>query len=132
MQIPFISKLTGNQFNLLPILLCVVMFLQTKMNPSMNAASASSSNDQMAQQQKMMKFMMPAMMLVFFYHAPSGLTLYFMASTAAGLVDQWAVRRHIRKQDEEAAATETIIDAPGKASRGNRPKKAKPMFKTGM
>ncbi len=131
-QIPFISKLTGNQFNLLPILLCVVMFLQTKMNPSMNAASASGSNDQMAQQQKMMKFMMPAMMLVFFYHAPSGLTLYFMASTAAGLVDQWAVRRHIRKQDEEAAATETIIDAPGKASRGNRPKKAKPMFKTGM
>jgi YidC/Oxa1 family membrane protein insertase len=127
--------LIGNQFNLLPLLLCVVMFLQMKMNPSMAGAAAAPAKDgggQMAQQQKMMKFMMPVMMLVFFYHAPSGLTLYFMASTAAGLLDQWAVRRHIRNQEAETAGLETIIDAPGKGARGNRPKKDKPSFKTGM
>ncbi len=116
--------LIGTSFNLLPVLLCLVMFVQTKMNPQMSGQQAGSS-EQAAQQAKMMKIMMPAMMLVFFYKAASGLTLYFMASTAAGLVDQWAVRRHIRQQEEVQAATETTIDMPGKAARGHRPKKPK-------
>ncbi len=122
--------LIGNTFNLLPILLSVAMYFQTKMNPSMNQQAASSSNDTMQQQQKMMKWMMPIMMLFFFYRAPSGLTLYFMASTAAGVVDQMLVRRHIRNQED--AASDVFIDVPGKAARGNRPKKPKPPFKTGM
>ena len=106
-------------------------FFQTKMNPQMSGQQAASS-EQAAQQQKMMKYMMPGMMLVFFYKAASGLTLYFMASTAAGVVDQWAVRRHIRQREEAQAATETTINMPGKAARGHRPKKPKDPFKTGM
>jgi len=121
----------GSDFNLLPILLCGVMFLQTKMNPQMAGQQAGGSQ-QSAQQAKMMKIMMPAMMLVFFYKAPSGLTLYFMTSMAAGVGDQWAVRRHIRAQEEIQAATETTIEAPGKAARGHRPKKPKDPFKTGF
>jgi len=120
----------GSDFNLLPILLCGVMFLQTKMNPQM--AGQQAGGGQQAQQAKMMKIMMPAMMLVFFYKAPSGLTLYFMASMAAGVGDQWAVRRHIRAQEEIQAATETTIEAPGKAARGHRPKKPKDPYKTGF
>ncbi len=123
-----------SSFNLLPILLSVAMFFQTKMNPSMNQPSAaSSSGDAMQQQQKMMKWMMPIMMLVFFYKAPSGLTLYFMASTAAGVIDQIIVRRHIQQADEAANANviDVVVDAPGKSARGSRPKKPKPPFKTG-
>ena len=123
--------LIGQSFNLLPVLLCVAMFFQTKMNPQMSGQQPASS-EQAAQQQKMMKYMMPGMMLVFFYKAASGLTLYFMASTAAGVVDQWAVRRHIRQREEAQAATETTINMPGKAARGHRPKKPKDPFKTGM
>jgi YidC/Oxa1 family membrane protein insertase len=126
--------LIGNTFNLLPVLLAVAMFFQTKMNPSMNQSAASSSSDAMQQQQKMMKWMMPIMMLLFFYKAPSGLTLYFMASTAAGVVDQMLVRRHIQQADDAANAQviDVMVDAPGKSARGNRPKKPKPPFKTGM
>lgn len=123
--------LIGTSFNLLPILLCVVMFLQTKTNPQMTGQTAASSQ-QSAQQAKMMKYMMPGMMLVFFYPAASGLTLYFMASTAAGLLDQWAVRRHIRRQEQIQAAIETTVEMPGKAARGHRPKKPKDPFKTGL
>ncbi|MCK5114435.1 MAG: membrane protein insertase YidC [Phycisphaerae bacterium] len=114
--------LIGNSFNLLPILLCVAMYLQTKMNPSMNSATATPEQ---AQQQKMMKYMMPIMMLFFFYKAPSGLTLYIMASTGIGVVEQMVIRKHIRERDELAAATETVVDVSGGGMRGSRQKKPK-------
>ena len=50
-----------------------------------------------AQQQKMMMittFIFPLM----FYPMPSGLTLYIMASTAAGIVDSYVVKRHIKRR----------------------------------
>ncbi len=119
--------LIGNTFNLLPILLCVAMFLQTKFNPQMSQTSATAT-DQQKQQQKMMKFMMPAMMLVFFYKAPSGLTLYIMASTFASVGEQFFIRKHIREKQEAEAAMETTVRLPGKAPRGARPKKPKGPF----
>jgi len=114
--------LIGTSFNLLPILLTVAMFFQTKFSPQMSQAAA---DDKAKQQQKMMRYLMPGMMLVFFYAAPSGLTLYIMASTAAGLLDSYLVRRHIRMKEAEEAARETTISMPGKRSRSSRPKKPK-------
>ncbi len=116
----------GNTFNLLPILLTVAMFFQTKMTPQMTPTSAASPDA--ARQQKMMQYMMPVMMLVFFYNTPSGLTLYIMASTFAGVAEQMVIRRHIQAREAAAAAAETTIDMPGKAARGNRPKKPKGPF----
>jgi len=116
----------GNTFNLLPILLTVAMFFQTKMTPQMTPTSAASPDA--ARQQKMMQYMMPVMMLVFFYNSPSGLTLYIMASTFAGVAEQVVIRRHIQAREAAAAAVETTIDMPGKAARGNRPKKPKGPF----
>ena len=115
--------LIGNTFNLLPILLTIAMFLQTKFNPQM-AQSAATSPDQ-AKQQQMMKIMMPLMMLFIFYSAPSGLTLYIMASTFASVIEQFVIRKHIREREELEAATETTVAIPGKASRDKRPKKPK-------
>ena len=112
----------GTDFNLLPLLLTVAMFLQTKMNPQMGQVAAS---DQQQQQQKMMKYMMPAMMLFIFYSMPSGVTLYIMASTFAGVAEQAIIRRHIRQKDAAAAARETTVAVPGKAPRKARPKKPK-------
>ena len=112
----------GNSFNLLPILVTVAMFLQTKFNPAM--ASQSASPEQ-AQQQKMMKYMMPLMMLVFFFKAPSGLNLYIMSSTMGGVLEQYFIRKHIREQEELQAASETFVKVSGKGPRGGRPKKPK-------
>jgi len=124
--VPLIGGMTGpiHSFNLLPLLLTVAIFLQTKLNPQMTQATATPTKEQQTQQ-KMMRYMMPAMMLVFFYNAASGLTLYIMTSTFAGVIEQIVIRRHIEaKQAAEAAATITV-KVPGKAPRDSRPKKPK-------
>jgi len=65
------------------------------------------------------------MMLLFFYNAPSGLTLYIMTSTAAGVAEQMVIRKHMREKEAAAAATETTVVLPGKKARGARDKKPK-------
>jgi YidC/Oxa1 family membrane protein insertase len=127
--VPFLGL---TSFNLLPLLLTVAMFFQTKLTPQMSQPSAQT-DDRAQQQQKMMRYMMPGMMLLFFYQAPSGLTLYIMSSTAAGVLDSILIRRHIRAKEAIEAAQETTVAMPGKAARSSRPKKPKgPMwFKQG-
>jgi YidC/Oxa1 family membrane protein insertase len=119
--------LVGEYFNLLPILLTVAMFLSMKLNP---AAATQASSPEQKQQQMMMKLMMPVMMLFFFYNAPSGLTLYIMASTFAGVAESYYIRRHIKEKEELEAATETVVKVSGKGPRGSRPKKPKGPFWT--
>ncbi len=114
--------LIGNTFNLLPLLLTVAMFLQTKFGPQ---ASQTATSEQAEQTQKMMKWMMPGMMLFFFYKAPSGLTLYIMTSTFAGLLDQYLIRKHIKKKEAAEAAETITVRVPGKQGRTSRPKKPK-------
>jgi len=117
-NLPFIGSFIGNSFNLLPILLGFAMFAQQKLMPS----SAPSTNPQAAQQQKMMLWMMPIMMLLFLYRAPSGLNLYIMASTAAGVVEQYVIRKHI-KEKESLEATGLVATT---SKMGGKLKKKKP------
>jgi YidC/Oxa1 family membrane protein insertase len=117
-KIPFIGTFIGTSFNLLPILLGVAMFGQQKLMPS----SAPSTNPQAAQQQKMMLWMMPIMMLLFLYRAPSGLNLYIMSSTVAGLVEQYVIRKHIREKEE----AEQVGLVPTTSKLGGKLKKKKP------
>jgi YidC/Oxa1 family membrane protein insertase len=79
--------------NILPILMAVVFYFQQKLT------TPPAANEQQAQQQKMMKFMI-FLFPVFLFFAPSGLNLYILASTAAGVVDSAIVRKHIREQEE--------------------------------
>jgi membrane protein insertase Oxa1/YidC/SpoIIIJ len=61
--------------------------------------------DQQRQQQEMMKMMMPMMsimMLLIFYKAPSGLSLYVMASSIFGIIEQKWIREHIEKYEKAA------------------------------
>jgi len=129
-QLPLLGSMIGpiRGFNLLPLLLTVAMFLQTKLNPQMTQATAAPTKEQQTQQ-KMMRYMMPAMMLLFFYNAASGLTLYIMTSTFAGVIEQIVIRRHIEAKQAAEAAAVTTVKIPGKAPRDNRPKKPKgPMY----
>jgi YidC/Oxa1 family membrane protein insertase len=122
-KLPFIGAFIGTSFNLLPILLGAAMFAQQKLTPS----SAPSSNPQAAQQQKMMLWMMPIMMLTFLYRAPSGLNLYIMASTTAGVVEQYVIRKHIR--EKEAAEQSTLVPTTSKLGGKLKKKKPKPPIK---
>ncbi|MBN2377615.1 MAG: YidC/Oxa1 family insertase periplasmic-domain containing protein [Sedimentisphaerales bacterium] len=123
-SIPFLGSMIGDldAFNLLPILLFVAMFLQMKYSPQSKMSNAS--NPQAAQQQKMMMYMMPVMMLLFFYSAPSGLNLYIMASTFAGLIEQHFIRKHLKEQDAKEAAM--TVTATSKIGGKLGPKKRKP------
>lgn len=82
-----------SSLNVLPLLWAVVLFFQQKL------MTPPAANEQAAQQQKMMRYMM-LLMPLFLYSAPSGLTLYILASTGAGMLDSYLVRKHIKEAEE--------------------------------
>jgi len=79
--------------NILPLLMAVVFYFNQKLT------TPPPANEQQAQQQKMMKFIV-FLFPIFLYSAPSGLTLYILASTAAGVIDSAIVRKKIKEQEE--------------------------------
>jgi YidC/Oxa1 family membrane protein insertase len=101
----FSLPLIGNEFNILPILSAVAMFFSQK------SMSGAATSDQAKQQQAMMKFM-PIMLLFFFYRMPSGLTLYFCATMAIGIVERKLVQRKTEKLE-----LKPVAEKAGKAGR---------------
>jgi len=110
--------------NLLPLLMGVAFYLQQKLMPSQAAASA---NPQVAQQQKMMMIMMPLLFPLMLYKAPSGVNLYIMASTFAGVFEQYVIRKHIR--EKEQAESQGLVAATSKTGGKVKKKKPKPFYK---
>jgi YidC/Oxa1 family membrane protein insertase len=87
--------LIGTEFHLLPILLGVVMFFQSKF-ASGKMQKASEMTDQQRQQQAM-STILPIVFCIFFYKMPSGLNLYFMFSTLFGWLQQWYTNSNVKK-----------------------------------
>ncbi len=108
--------------NLLPILMGVAMYLQQKLMPSQSAA-----NPQAAQQQKMMMIMMPLFLPLVLYNGPSGVNLYIMASTFAGVIEQHVIRKHIR--DKEEAESKGLVAVTSKTGGKVKKKRPKPFYK---
>jgi len=73
-KLPFTIPFLGPYFNLLPILVIALFFLQMKL------FTPPPSSPEQATQQQVMKVMMVFMMLMF-YRVPSGLALYFITSS---------------------------------------------------
>jgi YidC/Oxa1 family membrane protein insertase len=107
--------------NVLPMAMAVVTFINQKYFMPRPAAMSPEQE----QQQKMMTWMT----LVFpfmFYTFPSGLNLYYLTTTALGIIESKIVRKHIKdKEAEEAAKGPVIVDA-GKSSRAMRARKEPP------
>ncbi len=110
--------------NLLPLLMGVAMYLQQKLMPHQGA----SANPQMAQQQKMMMIMMPLMFPLMLYKAPSGVNLYIMSSTFAGVFEQHIIRKHIREKEE--VESKGLVSVTSKTGGKVKKKKSKPFYKT--
>jgi len=108
--------------NLLPIMMGVAFYLQQKLMPKQAAASP-----QVAQQQKMMMIMMPLLFPLMLYKAPSGVNLYIMASTFAGVIEQYVIRKHIREKDE--AESKGLVAVTSKTGGKAKKKKPKPFYK---
>ena len=104
-QVPIIGYSHHGQdfiaFNLLPLLLGVVFYLQMQFQMRL---SPTPTDPQQKQMQKMSQFMVLVFPL-FLYNAPSGLNLYICASTLGGLIDMTFIRRHLKKLEAREAAT---------------------------
>jgi len=123
--LPYIGGIIPSYFNLLPILMGIVMYMQQKMMPSSQASAAT--NPQMAQQQKMMMIMMPLLFPIMLYSGPSGVNLYIMSSITAGVIEQKVIRKHLKEQQEEADRGKVPVTS--KTGGKVKKKKPKPMFK---
>lgn len=77
-SLPFL----GNEFNILPLIMTVGMFVQQKMSMATTATSSS------AEQQKIMMIVMPLMFGLIFYHMPAGLVLYWFINSMLMLAYQ--------------------------------------------
>ena len=113
-----------DSFNLLPIMMGFAFYFQQKLMPKPAATNADS---QIAQQQKMMMIMMPLLFPLMLYKAPSGLNLYIMASTFAGVYEQYVIRKHIRKKEQ--AESIGVVVATSKTGGKVKKKKPKPFYK---
>ena len=120
--LPLFGKL--DSFNLLPIMMGVAFYLQQKLMPKQSGAAA---NPQIAQQQKMMMIMMPIMFPLMLYKAPSGLNLYIMASTSAGVIEQYVIKKHIR--EKEQLESQGLVAVTSKTGGKRKKKKPKPFYK---
>ena len=112
--------------NLLPLMMGLAFYLQQKLMPSQ--AAAASANPQVAQQQKMMMIMMPLLFPLMLYKAPSGVNLYIMSSTFAGVFEQYVIRKHIREKEE--AESKGLVAVTSKTGGKVKKKKPKPFYKT--
>jgi len=120
--VPLFGKISS--LNLLPILMGVAFYLQQKLMPSQAPAAASPET---AKQQKIMGVMMTAIFPLMLYRAPSGLNLYIMASTFAGVVEQFVIRKHIRKKEEVESTG--LVATTSKTGGKLKKKKPKPFFR---
>ncbi len=79
----YLQDLTSaDPYGVLPIMYCVLMFIQQKMMPMGNMDPA---------QQKMLK-LMPLMFGIFMFTFPSGLVLYFSMNILLTIFQQWLIR----------------------------------------
>jgi len=79
-----LMPITGSlDLNVLPILMAVAMYFQTKMTPTGGATG----------QMAMMNTMMPLIMVFFFYNMPSGLVLYWLVNTIMQAYQSWRIHK---------------------------------------
>lgn len=99
-KLPFTLPLFGDNFALLPFLMAIGMWAQTKLQQPANGVA---SDNPMAQQMKMMSTLMPVMMFVFFYSSPSGLVLYWLVNTVLTAFQTWRVHSKVAAAPAPAA-----------------------------
>tara|TARA_R110002072_G_scaffold88152_2_gene198534 strand:+ start:1723 stop:3819 length:2097 start_codon:yes stop_codon:yes gene_type:complete len=105
-RMPFtIPFLDTNAFSLLPLILVCLYVLQQKIQPP-------PADEKAAEQQKIMKFIFPVFGLLF-YTMPSGLLVYWVASTLWGICEQKFVKNKLFPPEARVAETKAAAALPG-------------------
>jgi len=86
----------GNSFHLLPILLGACMFFQQRL---MSKIKPGSTPTDQQKQSKMMGNVMTIAFTFLFYHFPSGMNIYWISTTALGVLQQWWIQKKIMEGD---------------------------------
>ncbi len=84
----------GNELNILPILMMILMFFQQKLS----SRNMVSTDPNQVAQQKMMLMFFPLFLGFIFYKLASGLNLYFTMFYLLSIVSQLLVARHTRDE----------------------------------
>lgn len=92
--------------NILPIASCVIMFIQQRMAPK-------AGDPQQQQTQKIMGYFMPVFLGWILYSLPSGLGLYFIASTLVGIGEQKVIKMHLDRLGD----LKPVAEKPSKQSK---------------
>jgi len=87
--LPFSLPVLGNEVNILPVMVGILMFLQQKIS----SKSMVVTDENQAMQQKMMMFMMPVIITGVFYKIASALPLYFTVSYSLSAWTQWKMAK---------------------------------------
>lgn len=82
---PTALPIIGNEFNILPIIMAIVMFFQQKMS----SASMVSTDQAQETQKKIMQIFFPIFLGFIFYKFSSGLNLYFTVFYLLSAIMQW-------------------------------------------
>ncbi|NCU33368.1 MAG: membrane protein insertase YidC [Candidatus Moranbacteria bacterium] len=88
-ELPVSLPIVGNEFNLLPVLMMGIMFVQTKLQ----AKNMTITDPAQQSQQKIMGMIMPFFLGFIFYNFASGLTLYFTMFYTFSTISQWYISR---------------------------------------
>jgi len=89
-------------FNILPLLLGVVFFLQQKYLTPPPSASLTPEQET---QQKIVKVMLVGFFPIILYNAPSGLALYFITNSVLGILESRYIRAHVDQMDLDKPKT---------------------------
>jgi YidC/Oxa1 family membrane protein insertase len=84
-----IPLLGTDMLNILPIFMVAVMVIQNIMQPK-------AADPQQAQSQKISMYFMAFFLSFIFYSLPSGLVLYFLISSAIGVLESYIIRRSLQ------------------------------------
>ena len=87
--LPFQLPFLGNEFNILPILMAIVMFFQQKLSAKSNVVT----DEAQATQQKIMMIFFPIFIGFIFYKFASGLSLYFTMFYLFSTITQWKMAK---------------------------------------
>ena len=111
--LPFELPFLGGDFSLLPFLMALAMWAQTRISQQTTPApGGDGAGNMMAQQMKMMNTMMPLMMFFIFYRSPSGLVLYWLVNTILTVAQTWRV--HQAKPAEVPAGDPATAEPGGR------------------
>lgn len=100
--LPFLDT---NAFSLLPLILVCLYILQQKIQPP-------PADEKAAEQQKIMKFIFPVFGLLF-YTMPSGLLVYWVASTLWGICEQKFVKNKLFPPEARKPDAKPAVALPG-------------------